>query len=305
MKTSNGKVDWIVVSGLVLSVLIPVVLVLGGWGNPAEGIAIGLIGAVFTLAFELRSIFISISELEPVRTLKAADRHILLEYARRIKKIEADYAGTLVENELKAKCRKLTDHLTRLSEGEISSTGQYHYLERGIEAAVAAGCTEMKAVTFIGANDRFWTGSVSKKYMQANIDAHNKGVEITRLMVFEDINNLPQNLDRVIAAHEQTGATVKLVNAANLDGSQIVNLVVWLIKGEPYAGWTASSNAKGEQFQSSLFYNPNALQRLHLLFNNISEKTERSPKDHWDFDSVRNAFDTTYEIEGTNKEPVL
>ncbi|GAB3169278.1 hypothetical protein GCM10027059_33830 [Myceligenerans halotolerans] len=253
--------DPVLIIGVLLSVGLSIVLDLTDATTTGESILIGLVGTTLTTVVdttvraERRFRWRALAERDAAADLQVER---LLERAAHV---VVEHPGTLVEREVAARFGALAADLVQMGEGRVltarSDAGAL--LDR-----TRAARREIVAVTNIHTPDphdsAWWSDTVGEQYWRANLDALERGVEVTRIFVYSAMTD---ELRALIAQHREAGVQVGVVHRGRIAPGLAMNLVLWDRK----AGWEARTNAHGDVVGNCFTINTGDLDRLRRTFD--------------------------------------
>lgn len=256
-----AHLDLVAVIGITVSIVVSVALDLTNAATGVESFLACLMGITIALLLDANARAERRFRLRGMMEATPWLADTLTPIVAATAEIESRYAGTLVGAEAPARYAALADHLEELRRGRIvRQRRDNEHLLAGTRASKYTVCAVTNAVAGPpGAQFAFWTSDIGRQYWQANLDALQRGVRITRIFIY---TRMTSRLRDLIAEQERAGVRVGRLRADGVRAESQLNLALW----DDATAWEARLNARGEIVHNIFTLNGQDVARLTAAF---------------------------------------
>ncbi|GAB4104350.1 hypothetical protein AB0C50_24180 [Micromonospora taraxaci] len=253
--------DPVALVGITLSITLSIALDLSNAASGVESLLAGLMGITISLLVD------SLARAERrfhLRTLLEGPPWLAqttTELAGAIRDATEQHAGTRVAVEAQRRYEQFRLEAEQLAYGRI--------VRRGDEDEDLAGATRTclhrldgltNVMPRVSGELSWWRSEIGRRYWEANVEALQRGVQVTRVFVYA---NLTEELSALVEKQRAAGARVGLLPLGVVSPQLHVNLTLWDLS----SCWEARMTAHGEIGENQFSVNRTDVARLTRVFD--------------------------------------
>jgi hypothetical protein len=253
--------DPVALVGITLSISLSVILDLTNAASGVESLLAGLMGITISLLVD------SLARAERrfhLRTLLDGPPWLVrttTELAGSMRDAAEQHAGTRVAVEAQRRYEQFRLEAAQLAEGRI--------IRRGDEDEDLVGATRTclrrldgltNVMPRVSGELSWWRSEIGRRYWEANVEALQRGVQITRVFVYATLSD---ELSALVEKQRAAGARVGLLPLGVVSPHLHVNLTLW----DGSSCWEARMTAHGEIAENTFSVNRGDIDRLTRVFD--------------------------------------
>ncbi|MET8264532.1 hypothetical protein ACWD8I_20485 [Micromonospora arida] len=253
--------DPVALVGITLSVTLSVMLDLSNAASGVESLLAGLMGITISLLVD------SLARAERrfhLRTLLDGPPWLVrttTELAGAMREAAEQHEGTRVAAEAQRRYEQFRLEAEQLAEGRIIRRGDE---DEDLVGATRSCVRRLDALTNVmprvSGELSWWRSDIGRRYWEANQDALDRGVRITRVFVYA---KLTDELSTLVEKQRKAGVRVGLLLFGVVSPHLHVNLAVW----DGSSCWEARMTAHGEIGENQFSVNRTDVGRLTRVFD--------------------------------------
>ncbi|MGC4795495.1 hypothetical protein ACLQ3H_15380 [Micromonospora saelicesensis] len=253
--------DPVALVGITLSITLSIVLDLSNAASGVESLLAGLMGITISLLVD------SLARAERrfhLRTLLDGPPWLVrttTELAGAIREAAEQHAGTRVAVEAQRRYEQFRLEAEQLADGRIIRRGDE---DEDLVGATRACVRRLDGLTNVmprvSGELSWWRSEIGRRYWEANVEALQRGVQITRVFVYA---TLTDDLSALVEKQRAAGARVGLLPLGVVSPHLHVNLTLW----DGSSCWEAHMTAHGEIGENQFSVNRTDVARLTRVFD--------------------------------------